>query len=220
MPITRATCSSLTTPLLPSLARLMRRSLMRLTPSRMCSGSRTTRPCSATQRDTACKHETCGVTAVYAITPGFIDPESSQQRQQPLNSLSMALSQTKRDESSGLPFCRVAACAPAPMQLLSWHTHKHCKSPVAARGGWQKICMNRQEAAHVADPPVGIGGEFEAAVRLKLVHGLAKAHEALLDQVLQLYATMAVVLGHAYYQAYIVLRQQAPRFHSIFPHQL
>ena len=74
--------------------------------------------------------------------------------------------------------------------------------------------------AHLADPPVGIGGKFEAAVRLELVHGLSKAHKTFLDQVLQLYAAVAVILGHADHQAYIVLRQQVPRFHSILPHQL
>ena len=79
------------------------------------------------------------------------------------------------------------------------------------------MCVSR---AHLADPPVGIGGELEAAVRLKLVHGLSKAHETLLDQILQLYAAVAVVLGHADHQAYIVLNQQVPRFHSILSHQL
>ena len=57
----------------------------------------------------------------------------------------------------------------------------------------------------LADPPGGIGREFEAAAVLELVHGLHEADVALLDQVQELQATVGVALGDADHEAQVGL---------------
>ena len=55
----------------------------------------------------------------------------------------------------------------------------------------------------LANPPGGVGGELVALGVVEFLHGLQKAHVALLDQIQQLHAPAQVVLGHGDYQAEI-----------------
>ena len=78
----------------------------------------------------------------------------------------------------------------------------------------------------LADPPGGVGGETETALRVELFEGVDEAEVALLDQVEQRDPAVQVVLGDVHNQAQVALdqglaggeiaRAQAPRKRQLF----
>jgi hypothetical protein len=94
--------------------------------------------------------------------------------------------------------------AARPQHLLQLAHHVHRQPDHAA-------LVHHRALHRLPDPPGGVGGEAEAALRLELVDGVHQAEVALLDQVRQRHAAPQVALGDAHHQPQVVLDHRLAR---------